>query len=72
MIHQAAHWIGELEKKQGRSGTIVKKMNSKSLLVNGDSVGVSLQGVWQWHSAAHKRYTPEELEDTKLAIDATA
>ena len=47
-------------------------MNLKGVLVNGDTLGVTLNGVWKWHSAAHRRYTPEELEDTKLATDSTS
>ena len=72
MVHQAAQYITELEKDAGRGGSVTKRMHQKGVLVNGDTVGVSLNGVWKWHHAATKRYTKEELEYTKLAIDSTA
>ena len=72
MVHQAAQWITELEKAPNPGGTVTKKMNLKGMSANGDTVGQTLNGVWKWYSAAHRRYTPEELEDTKLAIDSAS
>ena len=72
MVHQAAQYITELEKGPSRGGAVTKKMNMKGVLVNGETVGATLNGVWKWYHAALKRYTPEEIEDTKLAIDSTS
>ena len=62
LCHRASDILCDLEKERGAAGLqVFKDMRGKSLKIGSERVGYSLNGVWQWTTAASRRYTLDEL-----------
>jgi hypothetical protein len=65
VVHRLADFLQDIENTREEKFEVEKVMNGKFVKINGQRVGFTLRGEWQWTAWACSRYSVETMEMAK-------